>query len=496
MLRSMGISSALFKRIRNLGEGHVHFGLRKMDAILLVLLALLAATIMFWRLGEGSLGDYDEAAYAQIAQEMLWLNDFNTPRWNGMEFFDKPPLCLWLTVLAYKVFGINEFAARFVSACSGVLVILLVYILGRDLFGKRVVGLGAALILLAISRNLSSHGYNFVSLARVGMLDLPLILLLTLSVYCAWRGQRDARWLIWLGIPLGLGLMVKSIAGFMAYGIVALFLLSGSTSLWWRKELLWGLLLSLLISAPWHLGQLLIWGKRFWDSYMVSLTVGYVTGEQGHMRDALFYFRIIQRGFPVLYLLIVPAILYGVYRALRYKDRATALLLCWTIVPLLLYNISRSKIGWYIIPIYPALALLLMNLLVAALRKELALLLILIVLVAFHPILPPAKDFNPDVKAVASYSRYVVSKDATLINYWPGSSWIRPSALFYAGRKLLLVTDETELRRLCQNAQECYVLADWPSWEPLQEIGEVLYRSRDYVLVKAKVGVQKGEGGQ
>ncbi|MEM4725276.1 MAG: glycosyltransferase family 39 protein, partial [Candidatus Hadarchaeum sp.] len=271
--------SALSERIKKVGQGHFRLEIQKMDAMLLLLLALAAATIMFWRLGEGSLGDYDEAAYAQIAQEMLWLNDFNTLRWNGMEFFDKPPLCLWLTALAYKVFGINEFAARFVSACSGVLVILLIYVLGRDLFGKRAIGLGAAMILLASSRNLSSHSYNFVSLARVGMLDMPLILLMALSVWFAWQGQRDARWLVWLGIPLGLGLMVKSVAGFMAYGIVALFLLSGARSCWWRKETLWGFLLSLLIAAPWHLGQLLIWGRRFWDSYMVSLTVGYVTGE-------------------------------------------------------------------------------------------------------------------------------------------------------------------------------------------------------------------------
>lgn len=488
--------SALSRRIGTLWYGRFHLELQKVDALLLLLLVVIATTIMFWRLGEGSLGDYDEAAYAQIAQEMLWRNDFNTPRWNGMEFFDKPPLCLWLTAFAYKVFGINEFAARFVAACSGVLVIVLVYILGRDLFGKRIVGLGAALILLATSRNLSSHSYNFVSLARVGMLDMPLILWLTLSVYCAWRGLRDARWLVWLSIPLGLGLMTKSIAGSMAYGIVALFFLSGSKSLWWRKEILWGFLLSLLIAVPWHLGQLLIWGQRFWDSYMVSLTVGYVTGAQGHVQDALFYFRTIQRGFAVLYLLLLPAVLYGLYRVLRYKDRAVTLLLCWTTVPMLLYNISHSKIGWYIIPVYPALALLLMNLLVAVLRKELALLLILIITVAFHPILPPAKDFNPDVKSVALYSRYVVDKDAVLVNYWPGSYWIRPSALFYAERQLLLVTDEMELRRLFLSMEECYVLADWTYWEPLREMGEVLYRSGDYVLVKAKVGNQNAGGGR
>jgi len=176
---------ALRKRIAYLGQGRFRLDVQKEDLLILLLLGLAAATIMFWRLGEGSLSDYDEADYAQSAREMLWMRDFNTPRWNGMEFFDKPPVCQWLTALAYKVVGVNEFGARFVAASSGVLAILMTYVLGRDLFGERVVGLGAAIMLLTVNRNLFSHGYNFVSLARVGMLDMPLILTLMIAVWLA-----------------------------------------------------------------------------------------------------------------------------------------------------------------------------------------------------------------------------------------------------------------------------------------------------------------------
>jgi 4-amino-4-deoxy-L-arabinose transferase-like glycosyltransferase len=546
--------------------GSFHLEIRKQDLLLFLLLALVASTIMFWRLGEGSLGDYDEADYAQSAREMLWWNDFNTPRWNGMEFFDKPPLGLWLTTLAYKVFGVNEFSARLVSATSGVLVVLLIYLLGREMFNSRAIGLGAAAILLTISRNLSSHSSNFVSLARMGQLDMLLILLMTLSVWLAWRAQRAPRALLWLGIPLGLGLMAKSIAGFMAYGIVGLYFLTslryspvGSSppgangvpppaGWWWRKETLWGILLSAMVALPWHLGQLLIWGRHFWNSYMVSLTVGYVTGDQGHTRDAFFYLRSIQRGFPVLYPLVALAVAYGAYRVLRRycvsptgdgrispvtsrqdaaaQDDAILLLLCWTAVPFVLYNLSRSKIGWYMIPIYPALALLTMNLLsaiassvlrycaprswrsgkVAMLQSRLGLeaggvLALLAVLVATrigNPVLPPAKDFNPDVKAVATYSRYVLDKDDVLVNYWPGSYWIRPSALFYADRPLLLVTDEDALRRVLAahwlpqasaprsgRGGNLYVLTDGVYWEPVQNLGSVMYASGDYLLAQA-----------
>ncbi len=483
------------KRITASVGGKLTLRLDKKDALILALLAVAAVTIVFWQLGEGSLGDYDEADYAQSAREMLWWHDLNTPRWNGMEFFDKPPVTQWLTVVAYKVFGVNEFGARAVPACCGVAAILMTYVLGRELFGKRAVGLGAAIILLTVNRNLFSHGYNFVSLARVGMLDMPLILAMILAVWLAWLSRRKARALIWLGVPLGLGLMIKSVAGLLAYGIVGLYLLVGvPRSVWWRKETWWGLLVSILVAAPWHIGQLLIWGRHFWDSYMVSLTVGYVTGEQGHTRDLLYYFRILQRGFPVLYPVLALAVAYGLYRGLRYhlrplekrqQDQAAILLLCWVAVPMVLYNLSRSRIGWYIVPIYPALALLTANLLVSALRSRLAVILLLVVTLAFNPWLPRVGDFNPDVKKVATFSQCVLSEEAILVNYWPGSYWIRPSALFYADRPLLLVTDEQAIRQLLLTEGDFYILADWADWEPLAHLGDVVYRSGDYMLARS-----------
>lgn len=501
----------------------VSVGMRRSDLLIVILLACVAATLVFWQLGEGSLGDYDEADYAQSAREMLWWSDFNTPRWNGMEFFDKPPLVYWLTALVYKVLGVNEFGARFVSAGSGVLAILLAYTLGRDLFQSRTIGLGASITLLTVSRNLFSHGYNFLGLARVGMLDMPLILTMMVAVWLAWHAtaSMDAvrdRYLVCLGVPLGLGLMIKSVAGLLAYGVVALYFLLGvPAAVWWRRTTLKGLLLSLSIAAPWHAGQILIWGRHFWDSYVVSLTLGYVTGEQGHTKDYLFYLRSIQRGFPVLYPVVAAAVLYALCRAAKrflrrpthaVEDRALVLLLCWTAVPFVLYNISRSRIGWYMISIYPALALLTTFLLYTLLRGllshvsgpvatkwtgRLVILFVLVATLVSGSGLPRVNDFNPDVKRVVSYGNLVLEEDAVLVNYWPGSYWIRPSALFYADRPLLLVTSEEALRRLLKTQGQHYVLADWAHWEPVLELGDVSYRSGQYVLVEAQQSARSEE---
>lgn len=491
------------------------------DVLIIVALAAFAALIIFWRLGEGSIGDYDEAAYAQISREILRTNDWNTPRWNGVEFFDKPPVVLWLTAIAFKFFGVNEFAARCCAALAGVGAIVLTCLLGKKLFSSWAVGLGAALILLTPSKNLHNHGYNFVGLARVGMLDMPLIFLSQCSLLLAWLSQSNPIYLVWLGIPLGLGVMVKSIAGFLPYFVVfAFFVLALPRRVWWRKELVFGLLVSALIIVPWHLGQLLVWGRLFFNSYMVQLTVGYVTGDEGHLRDSLFYLRSLMRGFPAWYVVIGIAVAYAVYRNVRFyhrlprdpSDRARILLLLAAAIPLVLFNASRSRIGWYIIPIYPALAILAAQFLVGlagsrhlfgAAGERVGLLLIAVVWLISMPGLPVAGDFNPDVKAVVSYSNYILGPDDKLINYWPGSYWIRPSAAFYTDKYMAFVSHRDMLSELLQTG-EYYILADYAFWPEIAEISppspsarprqavagtpQIVYQSGDYVLVHSEIG--------
>lgn len=457
------------------------------DLLIVLGIAALGTLIICFRLGEGSIGDYDEAAYAQIAREILRTNDWNTLRWNGVEFFDKPPVCMWLTAIAYKIFGVNEFAARFLAALSGIGAVILTCLLGKELFSSWAVGLGAALILLTPSQNLHSHGYNFVSLARVGMLDMPLIFLILSSLSLAWLSQRKPRCLIWLGIPLGLGVMVKSIAGFLAYFIVfTFFVFAVSRRVWWRRELGLGLLISALIITPWHLSQLLIWGRRFFDSYMVQLTIGYVTGEEGHLRDPFFYLRSLMHGFSFWSIVVAIAFVYTAYCSIRFRDPARVLMLCWVAIPFFFFNISRSKIGWYIIPIYPALAILTAQAIVAILGKRAGFLLILALWLFLAPKLPAVGDFNPDVKDVVLYSNYVMGPQDKLVNYWPGSYWIRPAVAFYSNRYLTFVNDKGKLLQLLSTGDESYyILADEVYWGEIAEIGHVVYQKGHYLLAKS-----------
>src|SRR5438132_803606 len=89
---------------------------------------------VFYLLGEGSLYDWDEAIYAQVAKEIAVSDNWLTLTWAGHPFWHKPPLYFWLTAVVYKMVGINEFAARSCSAAFGFGVVALTFWLGLRLF--------------------------------------------------------------------------------------------------------------------------------------------------------------------------------------------------------------------------------------------------------------------------------------------------------------------------------------------------------------------------
>ena len=109
---------------------------------------------LLWKLGSGSLADWDEAIYAEIAWEILQDGDWLTLHWGYEPWFEKPPLLMWITASFYQIFGTNEFWARAASAVSGIALILITYGTGNRLYGRKVGLLSAAVLL-------STHGFVF-----------------------------------------------------------------------------------------------------------------------------------------------------------------------------------------------------------------------------------------------------------------------------------------------------------------------------------------------
>src|SRR5436190_2104554 len=130
---------------------------------MLVAILIIASVMLLWNLGAHPLKNWDESIYAQVSKEMVRTGDWLTPHWNAQPWFEKPPLYLWLTAAAFKVFGITEFAARLASALSGAGLVAIVYLLGRRLYDTAV-GVLAALITLT--------AFQIVQASRLVIMDV------------------------------------------------------------------------------------------------------------------------------------------------------------------------------------------------------------------------------------------------------------------------------------------------------------------------------------
>ncbi len=318
----------------------------------------------------------DEARYAEIAREMAASGDWVTPRLNGVLYFDKPPLCYWMSALTIRVVGPHEGALRFWPALFGLITCLVVYATGRNLFG-RAAGLAAAIVLATC--------LLWFGLSQVLILDMAVSALSSAALCLFLLGMREAagrtRLCLLLGVYLCLGLatLAKGFIGFLVPGaIVFLWTLLMNQ---WRRLLplyLWlGVPLFLAVTIPWHVlaaratppqaaspsfFSTRIEGQGFLWYYIVHQQVlRYLTTIHRRTEPFWYYFVVLPAGlFP--WVTFLPQALKSAFAgAWQHRQERHAEWFCgiWALFVLLFFSASQSKLIPYILPAYPALALLL-----------------------------------------------------------------------------------------------------------------------------------------
>jgi 4-amino-4-deoxy-L-arabinose transferase-like glycosyltransferase len=319
-------------------------------------LALLAlcALLLFWRLGVTPLDDFDEAYYAEGAREMIERGDLGTPYYNGQPFLLKPILIYWLIAGAFRLFGVNEFAARSVSAFFATILVFAVYWFGRRAISSRagfVAGVSLALC------------YMWVDTGREAMIDMPLTAALAPAVFLFFLGTQapaERKWRLYLpSYPLlGLALLAKGPAGTIPslVGLLGYLLWSRSLIRTLREAyLLPGIGLTLAVAAPWYVYE----GLRqpgFLQTFLVREHFGHLHGELaredawwGHLKNLAVGF------FP--WVLFLPAALV---QAFRRDSSRPVLKFCawWAAAVIVLFSSAGAKLPHYLVPAFPPAALL------------------------------------------------------------------------------------------------------------------------------------------
>ncbi len=326
----------------------------------LLLLLLAVAVVWFGNLEYRKLFHPDEGRYAEIPREMVASADWLTPRLNGIKYFEKPPLQYWATAAAYRVFGEAQWTSRLWTALSGFLAVLLTYAAGVRLSGPDA-GLYAALLLV------SSAG--FVLGGHYNTLDMGLTFFLTLALVAFLFAQRDhqtrrgrALWMHVAWAAAAGAVLSKGLVGAVlpAGGLVAYTLLTRDFAVWRRLNPVTGVLLFLALAAPWFV-QVSLANPEFPRYFFIHehfqrfLTTA-------HYRDQPWWFFL-----PVLVLgllpwtTLVPGALAQAWRSESDGSgfRARRFLLAYAGFILLFFSASSSKLEAYVLPMLPAIALLL-----------------------------------------------------------------------------------------------------------------------------------------
>ena len=374
-----------------------------------LVLAAIAAAMFFTNLGATHLWDVDEAIFAQAAKEMHQRSDAVVPYFNGQVFPDKPALMYWAMISAYELFGPTEFAARFWSAVFGIGSVLLTYRLGRMLFSP-----GVALwsgVILATS-------LSFDVIARAATPDSFLVFFSTLAVLASVAGtakaqprsgepnERNAPWAgqtrfepSWTTYALvyaamGLGVLTKGPIGVvLPTATIGLFLLivraaalPADTRQGWRGKLtttwrwfsrmfspahilrtIWSmrpltaLAMVLLVAGPWYAWVGVATDGQWLVQFFGVHNFGRFLGSMDNHRGPIYYYLIaIAVGLFPWSVLAGPSLAH-MKRLLteNHPWRPGYLLLCaWIAVWVGFFSLAGTKLPSYVVPAYPALALL------------------------------------------------------------------------------------------------------------------------------------------
>jgi len=316
------------------------------------LLAGLSSFFLLFRLGDGSIASWDEGIYASVAKELLRSGDWFRLTLGGAPWFDKPPLAIWATAISYKIFGVNEFAARFFSAICGVGTVLATYLLGKRMFGRWVGFLGAAVLLS------SSH---FIRFSRFGMLDAPLTFFMTLSLYFFWLAIESghARHFLLAGTAAALAVLTKSFAALLIFPIQWIYAIWAGESYVLKRRSYWlGVTIAAGAFLSWSLlGLLTHPGIFISEGLWMHLGRRVFQPLDGHTGNAYFYIRtLINKYHPWILVGVISGPLFLI-RAVKDRYREFVLISVWMFFILLVVTVVRTKLGWYIIPAYPALSI-------------------------------------------------------------------------------------------------------------------------------------------
>lgn len=280
----------------------------------------------------------DEPRYASIGRAMAHSGDWITPRLDGQPWFEKPPLLYWMTALGTIARLTDEWAARLPVALLSVAFLIFFYrIIAREF---------STLVAIAATAILSTSA-GWITYSFVAVTDLPMSATLAAAMFLALFNTRKKHGYA-AGALLGASILAKAFVPLVLFAPV--FLIARGK----RLAIMAG---CLAVAVPWHAWCFLRNGQAFWAEYFWRQQVGrFYSPERDHVQPFWFYA-------PLLLAWMFPwtPLMALLVRRKTYDDVRIRFLTAWLIYALVFFSASLNKLPGYVLPLLPALAILLAN---------------------------------------------------------------------------------------------------------------------------------------
>lgn len=322
-------------------------------------LILLVLGVWLGTLGMRELLPSDEGRYAQIAREMAATGDWVTIRYNGLKYFEKPPFHLWMSAIAFEVFGVGVWQARVWAALSGLIAVAVMMAAASRWWGARAGWFTGGVLIAMPLWNMGAH-FNSLDIGVSAALAVALGAFLMAQHPEAAQAVRR-RWMLVVWAAMGVAVLTKGLMGLVLPGLVlgVYTLWSRQWGLWTRMHLGQGLVVFALVTVPWF-ALVSARNPEFAHFFFIHEHFQRYTSTV-HQRHEPWWFFI-----PLMVAGFLPwsGLWWGLVRRVRESERTPSalqperLLAAWVLAIFVFFSASGSKLPGYILPVMPALAVL------------------------------------------------------------------------------------------------------------------------------------------
>jgi 4-amino-4-deoxy-L-arabinose transferase-like glycosyltransferase len=303
-------------------------------------IVLIGALLFIPFLGQVHLFDWDEINFAESAREMIVSGNYLTVQVNFEPFWEKPPLFIWMQVLSMKIFGINEFAARFPNAIGGIITLLVLFNIGKHLYNNRF----GLLWVLVYAGSLLPFFYF-----KSGIIDPWFNFFIFLGIYFILRYLHDpkTKFSILSALFIGLSILTKGPVGFLIFALsfgIYLIIKRFKVKIKWLDVLIYTGVLA-FVGGFWFILQILNGNYSIIVDFIEYQIHLFSKEGAGHGGFFLYHF-------VILFFGVFPASIFALQsfkrnydESLQQKMRLMMVILFWTV--LLLFTIVSTKIVHY-----------------------------------------------------------------------------------------------------------------------------------------------------